>query len=312
MPLSASAPAFRGVLPATITPFTTDGELDREALRSYTEWMKSIPGVTGLVVNGHAGEGTSLTVAERLECIQLTKDVVGSDMPVIAGVGGDGSRVVAEEAAASAEAGADALLVFPAPSWLRFGYQEGAPHERYRAIHAASGLPMILFQFPDVTKASYPLEIVLELLKIEGVVAIKDGTRNMIRWDSELPVIRSRFPEVPVMTCQDEFLLHTMWESDGALVGYAALVPELMVELLAKAKAHDYAAAKECYDRMAALTKVVYHRASHIESTPAMKLGLVRRGLLPNATVRAPLMPLDDLAEQEIADALKAAGIETV
>jgi 4-hydroxy-tetrahydrodipicolinate synthase len=303
---------FSGVLPATITPFTTDGELDRSTLKSYAEWMKTISGVTGLVVNGHAGEGTSLTEAERLEVISLVKAAVGDTMPVIAGVGGDGSRIVAEESAASAEAGADALLVFPAPSWLRFGYQEGAPHERHRAVHAASGLPMILFQFPDVTMATYSLEILLELCEIDGIVAIKDGTRNMIRWDSELPVIRERFPELPVLTCQDEFLLHTMWESDGALVGYGALVPELMVELLAKAKAHDYDAAKAVYDRMAPLTKVVYHRASHIESTPAMKLGLVRRGLLPSATVRPPLMPLDDLAEQEITAALKAAGLETV
>jgi 4-hydroxy-tetrahydrodipicolinate synthase len=303
---------FSGVLPATITPFSNDGELDRAGLKSYAEWMGTIPGVTGLVVNGHAGEGTSLTEDERLEVISLVKAAVGDTMSVIAGIGGEGSRVVAAESAASAEAGADALLVFPAPSWLRFGYQKGAPHERYQAVHAASGLPMILFQFPDVTKASYPLEVLLELCEIDGIVAIKDGTRDMIRWDSELPVIRQRFPGLPVLTCQDEFLLHTMWESDGALVGYGALVPELMVELLAKAKAHDYDAAKATYDRMAPLTKVVYHRASHIESTPAMKLGLVRRGLLPSATVRPPLMPLDDLAEQEITAALKVAGVETV
>jgi 4-hydroxy-tetrahydrodipicolinate synthase len=303
---------FHGVLPATITPFTESGDIDVEGLQSYSEWLKSVPGITGLVVNGHAGEGTSLTQRERVEVIRRTKDAVGDDVPVIAGVGGDGSRVVAEEAVAAAEAGADALLVFPAPSWLRFGYQPEAPHERYRTVHQASGLPTILFQFPIETHASYPLEIMLELCEIEGVVAIKEGGRNMIRWDTDVPVIRRHFPEIPILTCQDEFLLHTMWESDGALVGYAALVPELMVELLAKAKAHDYDAAKAVYDRMAPLTKVVYHRASHIESTPAMKLGLVRRGLINSATVRPPLMPLDDLAAQEIGAALKSAGVETI
>jgi 4-hydroxy-tetrahydrodipicolinate synthase len=302
---------FHGVLPATITPFTEGGDIDVESLESYTRWLKSVPGVTGLVVNGHAGEGTSLTQSERIEIIRRTKDIVGEELPVIAGVGGDGSRVVAEEAVAAAEAGADALLVFPAPSWLRFGYQQGAPHERYRTVHQASGLPTILFQFPIETHASYPLDIVLELCEIEGVVAIKEGGRNMIRWDTDVPVIRRHFPEMPILTCQDEFLLHTMWESDGALVGYAALIPELMVDLLAKAKAHDYDAAKAVYDRMAPLTKVVYHRASHIESTPAMKLGLVQRGLIKSATVRPPLMPLDDLAAQEIGAALKFAGVET-
>lgn len=302
---------FRGILPATITPFTANGDLDRAALRSYLEWMKSISGVTGLVVNGHAGEGSALTSEERVEVIRIAKEVAGDALPVIAGVGGDGSRVIAEEAAAAGAAGADALLVFPAPSWLRFGYQEGAPQERYRAVHAAAGLPMILFNFPGNTNATYQLDTILSLLEIEGVVAIKDGVRDMIRWDTELPVIRERFPHIPVLTCQDEFLLHTMWEADGALIGYAALVPDLMADLLAKAQRKDYAAAKEAYDRLLPLTKVVYHRDSHIESTPAMKLGLVQRGVLTDATVRPPLMPLGDEVAKEIAAALQYAGITT-
>ena len=42
--------------------------------------------------------------------------------------------------------------------WLRFGYQKGAPQDRYRTIFEESGLPLILFQYPDVTKATYNLE----------------------------------------------------------------------------------------------------------------------------------------------------------
>jgi len=100
------------------------------------------------------------------------------------------------------------------------------------------------------------------------------------------PSSAKTFPDTAILTCQDEFLLHTMWESDGALVGYAALIPELMVELLEKAKSHDYDAAKECYDRMAPITRAVYHRSSHIESTAAMKIGLVQRGIIAHDVVR--------------------------
>jgi 4-hydroxy-tetrahydrodipicolinate synthase len=38
--------------------------------------------------------------------------------------------------------------------WLRFGYQDGAPQDRYRVVYEESGLPLILFQYPDVTKAT--------------------------------------------------------------------------------------------------------------------------------------------------------------
>jgi 4-hydroxy-tetrahydrodipicolinate synthase len=300
---------LHGVLPAIVTPFQPDGEIDWESLDSYCRWLASVPGVTGLVANGHAGEGTLLTAEERFRVLEAVKSAVGDTVKVIASVTGDGSRVMADEAAAAAKAGSDATLVFPSQSWLRFGYQAGAPRERYETVYAASDLPMILFQFPVETRASYDLHTLLDLCSLDGVVAIKDGGRNMIRWDTDVPVIRQAFPDVALLTCQDEFLLHTMWESDGALVGYAALIPELMVELLEKAKSHDYDAAKSVYDRMAPLTSAVYHRASHIESTAAMKLGLVKRGLIAHAVVRPPLMPLEAGAQAEIAHALEEAGV---
>jgi 4-hydroxy-tetrahydrodipicolinate synthase len=303
-----SAPNLRGVTPAIVTPFHEDGSVDYETLVSYSEWLKSIPGVTGIVVNAHAGEGTSLFEDERRKIIETVASKV-PDVHIVAGVSGEGTAVVAREAEIAKDAGAHSVLLFPAASWTRFGYQRPAVADRYRAVYDASGLPIILFNWPNTTKATYSLEVILELCALEGVFAIKDGARDMIRWDVETPIIRQHFPDIQMLTCQDEFLLHTMWESDGALVGYAALIPELMVELLEKAKAHDYDAAKEAYDRMMPITRAVYHRESHMESTMAMKLGLVERGLLKNAVVRSPLMPLEAGAGKGVAEALKSAGV---
>ncbi|GAB3598146.1 dihydrodipicolinate synthase family protein [Microbacterium tumbae] len=301
-------PDLRGVTPAIVTPFDENGEVDYESLVSYAAWLKTIPGVTGIVTNAHAGEGTSLSDDERTEIIRTVKAEV-PDLHIVAGVGGEGTRVVARESERAAEAGADSLLVFPPLASLRFGYQEGATQDRYRAVWNAASLPITAFNFPNVSLATYPLPLLLELCAMDGVFAIKDGARDMIRWDVETPIIRESFPDIQILTCQDEFLLHTMWESDGALVGYAALIPELMVELLEKAKAHDYDAAKETYDRMRPITRAVYHRASHIESTTAMKLGLVARGVIRTATVRSPLMPLEDGAAENIRATLADAGV---
>lgn len=300
-------PNLRGVTPAIVTPFDQDGEVDMASLVSYCSWLKTIPGVTGVVLNAHAGEGTSLTESERVDIIRTVREEV-PDLHLVAGVTGDGTRVVAQEAQRAADAGADSLLVFPALASLRFGYQAGSVQGRYDAI-AQAGLPLIAFNFPATTKAAFPLDLLLELCATDAVFAIKDGARDMIRWDTETPVIRREFPDIQILTCQDEFLLHTMWEADGALVGYAALIPELMVELLEAAKAHDYDLAKATYDRMLPITRAVYHRTSHIESTTAMKLGLVDRGIITGATVRAPLMPLEDGAREQIREALATAGV---
>ena len=57
------------------------------------------------------------------------------------------------------------------------------------------------------------------------------------------------------------------------------------------------------------MTKAVYHRGSHMEGTVALKLGLKARGLIKEAHIRSPLMPLAPGAEEEIRVALEAAGL---
>ena len=131
----------------------------------------------------------------------------------------------------------------------------------------------------------------------------------MRRWDTEIPVLRAQNPDLVIMSCHDEYLLHTMFDVDGLLVGYGGLAPEPLLELLAAGKAKDYPAARAIHDRLLPVTKAVYHRGSHMEGTVALKLGLKARGILQHATVRKPLIDLSAEAEAEIADALRCAGL---
>ncbi|WP_267100292.1 dihydrodipicolinate synthase family protein [Xanthomonas sacchari] len=119
-------------------------------------------------------------------------------------------------------------------------------------------------------------------------------------------------PHVPVLTCHDEYLLHTMFDVDGALVGYGCIAPEPLLEMIAAGKAKDYAKARALHDRLLPVTKSVYHRGSHMEGSVALKWALVARGLLDHATVRSPLLPLTEGADKEIAAAMAAAGLGKV
>ena len=300
---------LKGLVPAPVTPFTRDGAVDYAAIQRLGSWLGSIEGVKGLTVLGHAGEGTFMTPQEQQKVIEAFVKSVDNKIPVIAGITLEGTQVAALEAKRAVEAGAAAGLVYPSHGWLRFGYQNGAPQDRYRTIHEESGLPLILFQYPDVTKATYNLETQLEIAAQPGVFAMKNGVRNMRRWDTEIPVIRRERPELQILTCHDEYLLHTMFDVDGALVGYGGLAPEPLVEFIKAGKAKDYKAARAIHDRLLLITRSVYHRGSHMEGTVALKHGLVARGILEHATVRSPLLPLPDGADVEIAQALRSAGL---
>ncbi|OZC67745.1 dihydrodipicolinate synthase family protein [Rhodococcus sp. 06-470-2] len=303
---------LRGLSPAPITPFTREGEVDYDAIQRLGSWLGSVDGVKSLVVLGHAGEGTFLTQAEQAKVIGAFRDSVDGKLPIIAGITGEGTAVSVEEAKRAVDAGASAGLVYPSHGWLRFGYQDGAPQDRYRALYEGSGLPLILFQYPDVTKATYNLDTQLEIAAQEGVFATKNGVRNMRRWDREIPVLRKENPDLQILSCHDEYLLHTMFDVDGLLVGYGGLAPEPLVELIAAGKAKDYPAARAIHDRLLPVTANVYHRGSHMEGTVALKEGLVHRGILEHATVRSPLLPLAAGAHEEIAAALDSANLGSV
>jgi len=298
---------LRGLNPAPVTVFTTDGQVDYEQNVKLAKWLVSVEGVKSLVILGHAGEGTFLTQSEQVKLIETLANAV--DVPIIAGITGEGTEVAAQEARRAVDAGAIGALVYPSHGWLRFGYQDGAPQDRYKAIYEASGLQCILFQYPDVTKATYNLKTQLEIAAQPGVVATKNGVRNMKRWDTEIPVLRNEFPDLQILTCHDEYLLHTMFDVDGALVGYGNVAPELLVKLIAAGKAKDYVAARKLHDQLLPVTKNIYHRGSHMEGTVALKIALRARGIIDNATIRSPLLDLTPQAEQEIEAALREARV---
>lgn len=301
---------LRGLSPAPVTAFKKNGDIDFDANVRIAKWLASFDDVTSLVILGHAGEGTFLTEGERLDMIRAYADAV--DIPIIAGITGEGTKVAAEEAKKCKDAGATGALVYPNHGWLRFGFQKGAPQDRYKAIWEASGLQEILFQYPDATKASYDLDTQLEIAAQPGVVATKNGVRNMKRWYVEIPALKAASPDLQILSCHDEWLLPTMFDVDGLLVGYGNVAPELLIDLIKAGKAQDYPSARAIFERLLPVTRAVYHRGSHMEGTVALKLGLVHRGVLDHATIREPLKNLGAAAEAEIFAAFDAAGIGRV
>lgn len=149
----------------------------------------------------------------------------------------------------------------------------------------------------------------LDISAQPGVFAMKNGVRNMRRWDVEIPIIRHECPDLQILSCHDEYLLHTAFDVDGFLVDYGTIAPEPLLELLAAGKAKDYKTARKVHDRLLPLTRAVYHRGSHMEGTVALKHSLVARGILQHATVRSSQLPLGKGADKEIFDAMSSTGL---
>jgi 4-hydroxy-tetrahydrodipicolinate synthase len=108
---------LRGIHAATIVPMTSDFAIDEGALAAHIASVTSVPGIRGLLVNGHAGENFVLSLAEKLRVVSIARTHAPKDCLIVSGVNHEASMEAAHEAAALERAGADGLLVFPPNSW---------------------------------------------------------------------------------------------------------------------------------------------------------------------------------------------------
>jgi len=309
---------WSGVYPATLCPFHDDESVDQEGLRSYIRELANVPGIEGVVCNGHTGEIMSLRPDERVLVMRIVAEAVreanaasGRKVRAITGVSAEGSIEAIDHAIAAREAGADAILLMPPHHWLRFGRSNSTAVGFIDDVAQGSGVPIIVHQYPAWTKAGYSLQEMLEMVKVPEVVMIKMGTRDRARWRWDYEQLKAAAPHVSITTCHDEFLLASLLEgADGALIGFAGFVPELMVELVHAALDGDLPRARKAGDLVAPLARIVYAFGEPgCGAHQRMKAARWLLGRFPSPTFRRPVRPLsaDDLGR--IRQGLEAIGL---
>ena len=76
---------LKEIMPALVTPFTREEEIDEEAMRRLIRHV--LPHVNAVVPVGTTGEFVYLSEDEKRRLIDITIDEVGGQRPVIAGTG---------------------------------------------------------------------------------------------------------------------------------------------------------------------------------------------------------------------------------
>src|SRR5258708_33848002 len=78
------------------------------------------------------------------------------------------------------------------------------------------------------------------MARLPHVAAFKTGEREMNKYARDIQEIRAADASKALLTCHDEYLLASMVQGvDGALVGFASLVPGLIHDLLNAVKEGD-------------------------------------------------------------------------
>jgi 4-hydroxy-tetrahydrodipicolinate synthase len=306
-----------GVFPATLCTFHEDETLDEASLRAYIRKLAGVPGLKGLVPNGHTGEIMSLRESERARVTKIVADEVrksGKGLKVISGVCGEGSLSAVDHALAAKEAGADAILLMPPHHWLRFGRSSAEAVGFIADVAEGADIDIVIHQYPAWTKAGYTLKEMLEMAKIPRVACIKMGTRDMARWLWDYEQLKAARPDLSIITCHDEYLLPTLLEAgDGALIGFAGFAPELMIELVHACMEGDLPRAKKAQKMVAPLARLIYNFGEPgCAAHQRMKVAKWLLGEISSPVFRRPVRPLPETEVQRLREGLQALGLKTV
>ena len=169
----SSVGRFGAVACAMVTPFTDDGGLDVDGAVRLARWLTE-HGVDGLVICGTTGESPVLSDAEKVELWRAVQEAV--TVPVLAGsTTNDTAHSVELTRLATAARVAGILAVTP--------YYSRPPQAgleaHFRAIAAATDLPVLIYDIPVRTGRKVEHETLLRLARdVPNVVGVKDAAAN--------------------------------------------------------------------------------------------------------------------------------------
>jgi 4-hydroxy-tetrahydrodipicolinate synthase len=298
-----------GVIPAVLLPFHDDFSIDETSFRNHLRDIAAVQGLSGVTVNAHSTEVASCTAEEQSRVLEITAEEVGDRLPIIHGVWADGSLEAARIAKRAQAGGSSALLVFP-PAPFTLGQNADMAVAHFKAIAAASDLPIILFQYPLATGQGYPMATLTRLLdEIPTIRAIKDWTQNVQQHEMQVRALQSRSRPINVLSTNSAWLLSSLvLGCNGLLSGSGSVIADLQARLFRAVNANDLGEARRLNERINPISGVFY-ADPFVDMHNRMKEALVLLGRLPRAVVRPPLVKIKEPEIARIREALIAAGL---
>ncbi|RDW12947.1 4-hydroxy-tetrahydrodipicolinate synthase [Paracoccus thiocyanatus] len=289
---------FKGSMPALVTPFTPDGELDLPALEKLVEWHVE-QGSHGLVPVGTTGESPTLSHEEHRQVIEQVVRLAAGRVPVIAGAGSNSTREGIGLVQHAQAAGADAALVVT-PYYNKPTQAGLIAH--YAAIHDASDLPIIIYNIPGRSVIDMTPQTMGELARLPRIIGVKDATGKLERVSMQRAACGRDFVQ---LSGEDATALgFNAHGGVGCISVTANVAPRLCAEFQEATLAGDYATALDYQDRLMPL-----HEAIFLEPGVAgAKYAMSRLGLCSDR-VRLPLVGLTDPTMARIDAAMAHAGL---
>ena len=235
---------LKGTGVALVTPFTKSGEVDYNALDNLVEHVIN-GGVNYLVALGTTGESVTLTPAEKKEVVSRVVNTCNGRVPVVLGHGGNNTMELLEGFKKYDFSGITAVLsVSP---YYNKPTQEGI-YRHYKAVAAASPVPVILYNVPGRTSSNILPETTLRLAEVKNIAGVKEASGNL---EQITRIIKNR-PEGFLVLSGDDALTFPIMAlgGDGVISVVANALPKDFVQMVAWCMHHNYSDARRYHYKL--------------------------------------------------------------
>ncbi|MCC6195352.1 MAG: dihydrodipicolinate synthase family protein [Burkholderiales bacterium] len=284
-----------GIVPPLATPFDREGNLVTEGIREQIDFMRR-NGVRAAVAGGSTGEGHTLDREDFATLMQETAKACASDVTLVVGLVVNSTREALQRARLLNGLGVVALQVTPVHYLFRCD-TEGSVHH-YRAIHAATGIPILIY---NVIPWNYlEVDVMLQIMReVPGVAGIKQSAGDL---KSVSDLLARMEPHNLVLSGIDAMLYPAFtFGVHGAITALTAAVPGACVKLWDAVQAGDHRSALDLHRRLNALWDLIPHA-----SLPAYTKYIQHKQGLPLYHGRAPMQGVDPSRQGAIDAALRA------
>jgi len=286
---------FKGLGIALITPFTSEGRVDYDALKRLIEYQLT-NGADFLCILATTGEAPCLTQQERDDITAFIRERVAGRVPILKYCGGNNTAAVVEEIKTTDWTGIDGILsicpYYNKPS------QEGI-YQHFKAIAEVSPLPIVLYNVPGRTGVNMKPETIVRLANnFANIVGVKEASGSMEQVDE---IIKNKPHRFDVIS-GDDALTFSMVASGAAgvisVIGNA--LPKEFSRMIRLEFNGEYEPARKIHHKFTELYSLLF-----IDGNPAgCKALLNDMGMIENV-LRLPLVPTTITTKQKMAAILK-------
>ena len=286
---------FTGTGIAIVTPFHADGKIDWQSFANLIEfWIKGK--VEYLVALGTTGESATIHGAEKQEVFSFVQKTVTGRLPLVAGIGGGDTNEVLGWFKQFDLTGYDAILSV-SPAYNKPN-QEGI-FQHYKAIDAATTLPIIMYNVPGRTGQNVSGETTVRIAnECKNIFATKEACGN---FDQVNYIIKNKPADFMVISGDDPITLPMI-----------ACGAEGLISVVANAYPEDYSnMVRLCLAGKFDEAKPIHYKYTDIitsmftEGSPSgVKAYLSEMGLCKN-TFRLPVWPISEGHLQKIKGLMK-------